>query len=97
MLEHTPDDAPPPVAAPRHLRRRRFHTEIPDTLLVPDAEPVSLSPPAPPPRAKPAQSSDAGLLSRDAVHRRKRQVARLIVLFVAIIVPALVLALLLLG
>ena len=36
-----PPAAPPGlVAAPRHLRRRAFHEEIPDTLLVPDAEPL---------------------------------------------------------
>lgn len=96
-MEHTPDGTPPPAAAPRHLRRRRFHTEIPDTLLVPDAEPLSLSPRAPAPPAKPALSSDAELLHRNSLHRRKRRFARLAVLFVAIIVPALVLALLLLG
>ena len=95
-MEHTPDGPPPLVAAPRHLRRRRLHTEIPDTLLVPDAEPVSLSPPAPPvpPAAAAGQGSDAELLSRGALHRRKRRIALLAVLFVAVIVPALVLALL---
>ncbi|MCU1510387.1 MAG: hypothetical protein JWO34_227, partial [Arthrobacter sp.] len=38
-MEHSPDSAPPLVAAPRHLRRRRLHEEIPDILLVPGAEP----------------------------------------------------------
>jgi hypothetical protein len=42
-VENPADGAPPLVAAPRHLRRRRLHGEIPDALLVPGAEPVPLS------------------------------------------------------
>ena len=45
MLEHSPDGPPTLVAAPRHLRRRRMHTEIPDALLVPGAEPLPLKDP----------------------------------------------------
>jgi hypothetical protein len=47
-VENPADGTPPLVAAPRHLRRRRLHREIPDALLVPDAElfPLSLEQPA---------------------------------------------------
>lgn len=121
MLERSPDGPPPLVAAPRHLRRRRMHTEIPDTLLVPGAEPLpfkrepSAEAPAP---AEPetanhdaadldtasrdaanaateAQDKESQQLLRDTQYRRKRRVALLGVLFVAIAVPAIVLALLL--
>ena len=42
-MDNPADGAPPLVAAPRHLRRRRLHGEIPDALLVPGAEPFPLS------------------------------------------------------
>jgi hypothetical protein len=102
MLEHSPDGAPPLVAAPRHLRRRRMHTEIPDTLLVPGAEPIPVT--DPPPTAAPAdddasqsasQDRESQQLARDRLNRRKRRVALLAVLFVTIAVPVIVLALLL--
>ena len=101
MLEHSPDGPPPLVAAPRHLRRRRMHTEIPDALLVPGAEPIPLHVPPP------AEAADHGLqddakqdkesqqLAREMLYRRKRRVALLAVLFVAIALAAIVLALLL--
>lgn len=96
MLEHTPDGAPLLVAAPRHLRRRRLHTEIPDALLVPGAKPVPLEPPdsadTPSTAAEGAESQQA---ARELLHRRKRLVALLAVLIVAISLTALVLALLL--
>lgn len=120
MLEHTPDGPPPLVAAPRHLRRRRMHAEIADTLLVPGAEPLPLKEPpaeAPAPAepetanhdaadldtasqdaanaATEAQDKESQQLLRDAQYRRKRRVALLGVLFVAIALPAIVLALLL--
>lgn len=94
-MDSSADDVPPLVAAPRHLRRRIFHKDIPDELLVPDAEPVRISPPKPTvPPTRAVQASDAELLARDAHHRRKRQIALLAVLLVAVIVSALVLALL---
>lgn len=111
MLEHSPDSPPPLVAAPRHLRRRRMHTEIADALLVPGAEPIPLKePPAPADRdvahSDPAkqdaedpvsavQDKEAQQLARDKQYRRKRRVALVAVLFVAIALPAIVLALLL--
>jgi hypothetical protein len=96
MLEHSPDGPPRPAAAPRHLRRRRLHSEIPDTLLAPDVEPVSFAPgPGGPPRPVSGPASDAELLDREAQHQRKRRIALLAVLFVAVVVPALVLVLLL--
>ncbi|MGY3320578.1 hypothetical protein [Arthrobacter sp. TE12232] len=93
-----------------------MHTEIPDALLVPGADPLPLN--APPPAAaqapvfqdpeEPADSNPAesGLeaaiqekesqqVARDMLHRRKRRVALLAVLVVALAVPAIVLALLL--
>ncbi len=125
MLEHSPDGPPTLVAAPRHLRRRRMHTEIPDALLVPGAEPLPLKDPpaeAPAPAGSDDADTDAATpapagrddadtdaatqaaairekesqqLARDMQNRRKRRVALLAVLFVAIAVPAIVLALLL--
>src|SRR4051794_32297974 len=117
MLEHSPDSPPPLVAAPRHLRKRRMHTEIPDTLLVPGAAPVPLPGPLPLPAQQDAADQEAGdqdtgapetadletaiqikesqQLERDMVHRRKRKVALMAVLFVAFCLAVTVLALLL--
>ena len=125
MLEHSPDSPPLLIAAPRHLRRRRMHTEIADALLVPGAEPIPLKePPAEAPATEgqdaatlPADGQDSATqaadgqdaatqaaairekesqqLARDRLNRRKRRVALLAVLFVAIAVPVIVLALLL--
>jgi hypothetical protein len=85
------------VAAPRHLRRRRLHKEIPDTLLVPGAIPVSPAPrdPAAGTGATAAGSAETQQAARDQLHRRKRRVAFLVVLFIALSLTALVLALLL--
>ncbi len=101
MLEHSPDGPPPLVAAPRHLRRRRMHTEIPDALLVPGVEPIPLQVPPPAEAADHAhvnvaqQDKESQQLAREMLYRRKRRVALLVVLVVAIAVPAIVLALLL--
>ena len=80
-----------------------MHTEIPDTLLAPWAEPIPLSTPraaAPAPANQDAANPDAVIqdkesqqLARDMLHRRKRRVALLAVLVVAVAVPAIVLAL----
>ena len=76
-----------------------MHTDIPDTLLVPGAEPIprTVRPPA---EAAPAdqdatEDKEAQQLARDKLYRRKRRVALLAILVVAIAVPAIVLALLL--
>lgn len=93
-MDDPADDAPLLVAAPRHLKRRAFHEEVPDTLLVPGVEPL----PAVPARetvAKRAASVD--LDAREAAYRRKRLVALICVLMVALSVPALMVALLLAG
>jgi len=54
-LERDAEQTPPLVAAPRHLRRRRFRADVPDRLLAPDAKPFPVararkSAPPPPPR-----------------------------------------------
>ncbi|SKB81889.1 hypothetical protein SAMN05660473_02515 [Arthrobacter sp. 49Tsu3.1M3] len=105
-MENPADGAPPLAAAPRHLRRRRLHEDIPDTLLVPGAEPLPL--PAareqaaeePTPRDRPASAKRAAELDptdEEMAYRRKRLAALIAVLVVVVSVPALVLALLLLG
>lgn len=107
-MENPADGAPPLVAAPRHLRRRRLHEDIPDTLLVPDVPPLPLSAvrasrepntqqqaserPGPAKRAANLDLDDA-----EVAYRRKRMAALIAVIFVAVSVPALVIALLLLG
>lgn len=93
-MENSADDAPRLVAAPRHLRRRILHEEIPDELLVPGVEPM----PGGLRRTTSAKrTAAAGLDARDVVYRRKRLVALISVLIVVISVPALVIALLLVG
>ncbi|MET3948581.1 hypothetical protein ABIB49_003306 [Arthrobacter sp. UYCu512] len=87
------DDAPPLVAAPRHLRRRTFHEEVPDTLLVPDAEPLPLT------CAEPAAPKRAALAtdSKESEYRRKRLVALLAVIAVSLSIPILIIALVFAG
>ena len=93
MDDHA-DDAPPLVAAPRHLRRRIFHEEIPDTLLVPGADPLTIVPgDTAPTKKRVAKVPD----SRESDLRRKRLVALIVVIAVSITIPALVVALLLAG
>jgi hypothetical protein len=94
-----------------------MHTEIPDALLVPGAEPLPLNGPPPaaaqapghqeapeePADSNPAESDleaaiqekESQQVARDMLHRRKRRVALLAVLVVALALPAIVLALLL--
>ncbi|AXJ11246.1 hypothetical protein [Arthrobacter sp. PM3] len=83
-----------------------MHTEIPDALLVPGAAPIPIKdpPPAYADRDAPDQESadltaiqtkESQQLERELLHRRKRRVALLAILFVAICLPAIVLALLL--
>lgn len=93
-MEHSADDGPTLVAAPRHLKRRTFHEDIPDELLVPGVEPlpIGLKRSTGAKRAA-AADLDAG----EAAYRRKRLVALLSVLIVVISVPVLVIALLLAG
>ena len=107
-MERDAEQAPPVVAAPRHLRRRRLREDIPDTLLVPDAEPIPLSAvrASPEPttdeqeggRPVPAKrAAELELDDEEMAYRRKRLTALIAVVFVAVSVPALVIALLLLG
>lgn len=94
-MDHRPDGSPPLVAAPRHLRRRRFSGDIPDALLVDSETLFTHKPPeseAPPAVAEgPAES---GQPARELLRRRKRFVALLAVLIVVVCLPILVLALL---
>lgn len=94
-MDGSSDAAAPRVAAPRHLRRRPLHSDIPDTLLVPDVGPHA--PPVPAAR-EPAAKRAAGAAPPDeATYRRKRLVALLVVLGIVISVPALIVALVLAG
>ena len=89
-----PHDDPltsPLVAAPRHLRRRRFHSEIPDTLLVPDVEPLPLDAQE---AAEPRKRVLDGVTTAEMAHQRKRMVALIGVLAVCLTVPVLIIALL---
>lgn len=93
MLDDPADDAPPLVAAPRHLRRRLFHEEIADNVLVPGAEPIAL------PRVDASQPKRAAKTPdpRESEYRRKRLVALLVVLAVSLSIPILIIALVLAG
>ena len=86
-------DPPRLIAAPRHLRRRRFRPEIPDTLLVRglDTLPRALT------RAGGAKRQSETTPVRVQAFGRKRAVALFFVIFVAISIPALVFALILAG
>jgi hypothetical protein len=93
-LENPPDGAPPLVAAPRHLRRRRLHGDIPDALLVPGAQLFDI-PSRAARTASPAAAAKPGRPESAASHRRKRLVAVSIVALVSVCLPFLVLLLLL--
>lgn len=100
-METPSDSAPPPVAAPRHLRRRRLREDIPDALLVPDAEPYVDTPPQAAATAPEAVDRPAAALQvrpggrTTASYRRKRRVALAILIAVSISIPLLIAALLL--
>ena len=86
-------DNRPLIAAPRHLKKRLFHSDVPDTLLVRVADPFPLE--AAPTRGAKRQSKTTS--SRIRAFGRKRAVALLVVIFVSITIPALLLALILSG
>lgn len=90
-MEHDAEQTPPLVAAPRHLRRKRFRADIPDPLLVPDAEPF---PWGPRPAASDKPRTPPGA-ARKTNYQRKRLVALVAVIAVCLAVPALVATLLL--
>jgi hypothetical protein len=93
-LENPADGTPPLTATPRHLRRRRLHEDIPDTLLVPGAEPLPLptgresheqstpekTTPEPTGRERPAPAKRAAELDPDdeEVAYRRKRLAALI-------------------
>lgn len=90
---HDSKDTPSLGAAPRHLRKRILHAEIPDTLLVPGANPVPLVEA----QKRGAARQDRTLSARVQAYGRKRAVALIAVIIVSISIPALVLALILAG
>lgn len=95
-LERDAEQTPLLVAAPRHLRRRRFRADVPDPLLVPDAVPFGTLREADQPdepTTRPASTSGRNGLS----YRRKRAVALYAVIFVSLSVPVLALALVFAG
>jgi len=68
-LERDAEQTPPLVPAPRHLRRRRLHEDIPDILLVPGAEPVPLKePPAEAPARAAPDAADSDPARQDALN-----------------------------
>lgn len=98
-LPHDDTLTSPLIAAPRHLRRRRFHSEIPDTLLVPDAEPLAWElDEAAGPNASMRKRAETPLQgTQSPSRRRKRLVALWCVTIVSLSVPALVVALIVFG
>ena len=86
------NDAPPLVAAPRHLRKRFLREEIADELLVPGSEPMAL------PTSSPSRKAvDRPLKSARSSYARKRLVALVLVMVVSLSIPAMILALVLAG
>ncbi|MDQ0633543.1 hypothetical protein QFZ40_001452 [Arthrobacter pascens] len=95
-MENTPDGESPLVPAPRHLRRRRLGRDTHGFFPVSVTQPVPLLPPA----ERPAPAKRSAQLDSDheeLIYRRKRFVALLVVILVAISVPALIIALVFLG
>lgn len=82
-MERDAEQTPPLVAAPRHLRRRRFRADIPDRLLVPDAKPFPVARARKP--ARQAGLASVGLRS----YGRKRVAALLAVVVVSLTIPVL--------
>ncbi|MET3811880.1 hypothetical protein [Arthrobacter sp. UYEF3] len=95
-MEHSTEASPPRVPAPRHLKRRRFREDIPDTSLVPAAEPLS-EPPSSEVREPKAKRAAEAATPEEADYRRKRLVALLLVIAIAVSVPVLVVVLVLAG
>ena len=92
-MERDREQTPPLVAAPRHLRRKRFYADIPDPLLVPGAEPL----PWGRTRAVPTKPRAQDNAVRRTAYQRKRLVALVAVITVALCIPALIATLLLAG
>lgn len=94
-LERDAEQTPLLVAAPRHLRRRRFRADVPDPLLVPDAvpyrQPTSAS------NARSAKRTTKNSPTSEITYRRKRIVALLLLSAVSLSIPVLVVALVLAG
>lgn len=86
-------DTPPLAAAPRHLRKRMFHAELPDTVLVAGVDPFPLGAV----RGNEAEPLAGAVRGRDQTQRRKRTVALAAVILVSISIIALTIALILGG
>jgi len=95
-LPHDDTLTSPLVAAPRHLRRRRFHSEIPDTLIVPDVEPY-IEHSQPTSSTQMAKRAAKSAPPEETRYRRKRLVALMLVTAVLISFPALIAALVFAG
>jgi hypothetical protein len=93
-MEDPADDAPRLAAAPRHLRRRALHEEIPDTLLVPGAEPFVEAAQQPGSQASPPGTVKPRSADGVASYRRKRRLALSILVILSLSVPLLVFLLL---
>ena len=94
-MDSSVDVVPPLVAAPRHLRKRAFRRDIPDTLFVPGVQPhtrqtASARGPA---SKRAADTADP----KESAYRRKRLVALFVVLVIVVSIPALAIALILAG
>lgn len=96
-MEHSPDDAPPLIAAPRHLRRRPFHAEIPDELLVPGVQPFIGGQEQVHDSSADKKAARRAELPMEVAYRRKRRVALLCVIIVSLSVPGLLIALIFAG
>ncbi|MEC5190999.1 hypothetical protein RCH17_000958 [Arthrobacter sp. MP_M7] len=94
MEDESAHQTPPLSATPRHLRRRALHDEVPDALLVPDGEPVPSSDGS---AVSAEGASGFSANGQQVAYKRKRLIALISVIVVAVSVPALVLVLLLLG
>lgn len=92
-MGHTVDEASLVVAAPRHVRKRPFHGEIPDALLVPGVPSTNITRTGNSPGKRIAKGPD----SRESDFQRKRRIALFVVIAVSLSIPALLVALILAG
>lgn len=92
------------AAAPRHMRRRRFRRDVPDSMLpgiTSSAQQNSVTDPAGrpdrPAAARVTKPAPAPMAARETKHQRKRAVALVIVILVSLTIPVLALTLIFAG